>query len=208
MNSFRIAEFDERKGVNIQGKMKTSGYNSDGDWIRPFKVSDSDASRDSELNGQYDYPEIEGPEAMKRGFEVPGSGLSGRRRGGATGRTGKGHLRRRSRTIHPLSVHPGHQHRGMGRALAAAINKEFHRRGSPGTTVAVLERSVPFWEKVGFARLPVCTDAHQMVRRAGRNGPAFSPSREALQILQSYVAFLFAASNRSVDKIPKALVLR
>jgi hypothetical protein len=53
------------------------------------------------------------------------------------------------------------------------------------------------------------SDAHQFWSA----GPAeiarpFSPSRKALQILQNYVAFLFAASNRSVDKIPKALVLR
>ena len=124
--------------------------------IRPFTLTDTNNLVEIlKLNEQYDHPEIEGPDAMKRASECAAAVfLVAAEEGRAVGLV-RGIYDGARALIHLLSVHPDQQHRGTGRALVAAISKEFRRRGSPGTTVTVSERSARFWEKVGFARLPV-----------------------------------------------------
>jgi GNAT superfamily N-acetyltransferase len=99
------------------------------------------------LNGQYNHPEIQGPDCMKRAAKCDAviflvaeeqSRPCGFIRGVYDGARA---------LIHLLSVHPKHQYHGIGSLLVEAIKLEFARRGSPGTTVTVSEKSAPFWEK-------------------------------------------------------------
>ncbi len=57
--------------------------------------------------------------------------------------------------IHLLSVHPDYLHSGIGSALVDAVSTELVRRGAPTVSVTVTEKSLGFWEKEEFERLPV-----------------------------------------------------
>jgi len=124
--------------------------------IRPFRVTDTDVLIEIlKLNGQYDYSEVEGREAMRRASQCAAAVfLVAEEDARPVGLIRGIHDAARA-LIHLLSVHPNRQRQGKGQALVAAISAEFRRRGSSGTTVTVSERSAPFWEKIGFARLPV-----------------------------------------------------
>ncbi|MCW4040019.1 MAG: GNAT family N-acetyltransferase [Candidatus Bathyarchaeota archaeon] len=54
--------------------------------------------------------------------------------------------------IHLLSVHPAYQRQGIGSKLVQAISQRFHERGAPTVSATVTERSLPFWESVGFTK--------------------------------------------------------
>ena len=124
--------------------------------IRPFRVTDTDDLVEIlKLNGQYDYPEVEGPGAMKRVSECPAAVFLVAEEAARPVGLIRGIYDGARALIHLLSVHPDHQHQGTGRALVAAISAEFRRRGSSGTTVTVSESSARFWEKIGFTQLPV-----------------------------------------------------
>lgn len=125
--------------------------------IRPFQ--DADAQAVVEIltrNGQYDYPEIEGPEAMARVARCPaavflvacptdGSPPVGMIKAVYDG----------SRAlIHLLSVHPDVQRRGIGKALVHAALDELARRGAPTCSVLTTDAVQPYWEDKGFQRLP------------------------------------------------------
>jgi GNAT superfamily N-acetyltransferase len=124
--------------------------------IRAFQESDIDLLVEIlKLNGQYDRPDMEGPEAVKRVAQCNASVFliaedeskpCGLLRGVYDGARA---------LIHLLSVHPDHQRRGVGTLLVDAIKDEFARRGSSGSLVSAADRSAPFWEKIGFVRLPV-----------------------------------------------------
>jgi GNAT superfamily N-acetyltransferase len=124
--------------------------------VRPFKDEDAETLAEIlRLNGQYDHPEVEGRDCMRRAAKCDAviflvaekeSQPLGLIRGVYDGARA---------LIHLLSVDPRHQHRGIGSLLVDSIKAEFARRGSPGTTVTVSEKSAPFWEKIGFRRLPV-----------------------------------------------------
>lgn len=121
--------------------------------IRAFQLSDADDLVEIlKLNGQYGFPEIDGPEAMKRVkachaavflvYEVDGHVV------GAVRRTYDG-----SRAmIHLLSVHTSVQRQGIGTALVTEVVKSFQRRGAPMVSATFTEKSLPFGEKMGFRR--------------------------------------------------------
>lgn len=123
--------------------------------IRKFEVSDiEDIIEILRLNNQYGCPEVDGPNAMKRirmckaavflVYEINSKAV-GLIRGIYDG----------SRAlIHQLSVHPKYQGRGVGKALVKAITKEFRKRGAPSVSATVTERSLEFWKRVGFKRIP------------------------------------------------------
>lgn len=124
--------------------------------IRAFVETDTeDLVSILQLNGQYGFPEVEGPSAMRRVqaceaavflvAEVEGRPLGFIRAVYDGSRA----------LIHLLSVHPEIQHRGVGRALVAAVQEELQLRGAPTVSVTVNDISAPFWEKQGFDRLPV-----------------------------------------------------
>ena len=121
--------------------------------IRDFELSDADTIVGIlRMNNQYGYPEVDGPEAMKRVMackvavflvcEVEGK-VIGVIRGNFDGSRAM---------IHQLSVHPTHQHRGIGRALVRQIVKRFQQMGAPTVSATITEESQPFWEKVGFKK--------------------------------------------------------
>jgi ribosomal protein S18 acetylase RimI-like enzyme len=124
--------------------------------IRRFKVSDiEDLIEILRLNNQYGCSEVDGPDAMKR-IRLCESAvflvyeLNSRAVGFIRG------IYDGSRAlIHQLSVHPKYQGKGIGKALVKEIAKEFKKRGAPSVSATVNERSVEFWRKVGFERVPV-----------------------------------------------------
>lgn len=124
--------------------------------IRKFQVSDIEELIEIlRLNNQYGCPEVDGPDAMKRIrlceaavfliCEINGKAV-GLIRGVYDG----------SRAlIHQLSVHPKYQRRGIGKTLVKEIAKEFRKKGAPSVSATVNERSLEFWKRVGFERVPV-----------------------------------------------------
>ena len=124
--------------------------------IRDFQLTDRDEIVEIlKLNNQYGFPKVDGPEAMKRVkacsvavflvCEIDGR-VVGVVRGNYDG----------SRAIvHQLSVHPAYQRRGVGAALVREIVKKFQQMGAPTVSATVTERSLPFWQKVGFRKTNV-----------------------------------------------------
>ena len=121
--------------------------------IRDFELSDTNQVVEIlKFNNQYGFPEVDGPEAMKRVkscnaaiflvCEVDGK-VVGVVRGTYDG----------SRAIlHQLSVHPAYQRRGIGTALVKEIVKRFQERGAPTVSATITEESLGFWQKVGFRK--------------------------------------------------------
>ncbi len=121
--------------------------------IRAFQLTDvDDLVEILKLNSQYSFPEIDGPEAMKRVkacdaavflvYEVDGH-VVGSVRGTYDGSRAM---------IHLLSVHPSVQKQGIGTALVKEAVKSFQRRGAPTVAATITEKSLGFWEKIGFRR--------------------------------------------------------
>jgi N-acetylglutamate synthase-like GNAT family acetyltransferase len=121
--------------------------------IRNFEIDDIDEIVEIlKLNGQYGYPEVDGPEAMKRIKECEAAvflvcelddRVVGLIRGVYDG----------SRAIiHLLSVHPTYQGRGVGATLVREIVKRFEKRGAPTVSATITDESLGFWRKVGFKK--------------------------------------------------------
>jgi len=121
--------------------------------IRDFKVNDiNDMVEILKLNNQYEIPEVDGPEAMKRVKECSATiflvaeaneNVVGFIRGVYDG----------SRAlIHLLSIHPKYQKRGIGTNLVKKIIERFKKRGAPTASATVTEKSLEFWKKVGFRK--------------------------------------------------------
>ncbi len=121
--------------------------------IRGFQLADIDEIVEIlKLNSQYSFPEVDGPEAMKRVkacnaavflvCEIEGKAV-GVVRGNYDG----------SRAIiHQLSVHTAHQRQGIGTALVKEIVKRFKQMEVPTVSATITEGSLPFWQKVGFRK--------------------------------------------------------
>lgn len=124
--------------------------------VRTFR--ESDAPRLVEilkLNGQYEYPEIEGPESMRRVAKCDASAfLVAEAKGQPCGFIKAIYDGSRA-MVHLLSVHPDCQRSGVGSTLLEAVATEFLQRGAPTMSATVTEESVEFWEKRGFRRVPV-----------------------------------------------------
>lgn len=105
------------------------------------------------LNNQYNYPTIEGPDAMKRVSTCKAAVFLVAEMEKPCGFIRAVYDGSRA-LIHLLSVHPDYQHRGIGTALVNAVCKELSHRGAPSVSATVTEQSVGFWEKQGFKRTP------------------------------------------------------
>jgi len=124
--------------------------------IRDFEFSDIDAIVEIlKLNGQYGFPEVDGPEAMKRVKACPAAVFLVYELDGKVVGFIRGTYDGSRAMIHQLSVHPSHQRRGIGKALVKEIVKRFQNMGAPTVSATITEESLPFWEKIGFKRKPV-----------------------------------------------------
>ncbi len=125
--------------------------------IRPFQ--DADAPAVVEIltrNGQYEFPEIEGPEAMARVASCPAAVfyVACPETGGSPLGMIKAVYDGSRALIHLLSVHPDAQGKGIGKALINATLEELARRGAPTCSVLTTEAAQPYWENMDFQRLP------------------------------------------------------
>lgn len=124
--------------------------------VRSFEERDIDALVEIlRLNHQYDYPDVEGPDAMRRVAQCSAAlflvatidecpcGLIRAVYDGSRA------------LIHLLSVHPNRQKSGVGAALVEAAWDALRRRGASGISATVTGQSFPFWNREGFSRLPV-----------------------------------------------------
>ena len=124
--------------------------------IRPFKFADAEQIvKILKQNGQYDYPNVEGPEAMARVAECDAAvflvAVMNSRVIGCIRATYDG-----SRAmIHLLSIMPEYQTQKIGTALVESVIDILKNRGAPTVSVTVNDASAGFWEKLGFEKMPV-----------------------------------------------------
>ncbi|MFX0184883.1 MAG: GNAT family N-acetyltransferase [Candidatus Hodarchaeota archaeon] len=121
--------------------------------IRDFQLSDIEEIIEIlKLNDQYNMPEVDGPQAMKRFnscnatiflvYEINDS-IIGSIRGTYDGSRAM---------IHQLSIHPEYQNKGFGKRLVREIVYRFQKQGAPTVSATITENSLPFWHKIGFRR--------------------------------------------------------
>ena len=108
-----------------------------------------------ELNGQYGYPDVEGPDAMKRVAACEAAVFIVAEASGLPCGFIRGVYDGSRALIHLLSVHPDFHHAGIGTALVQAASAEFCRRGAVTISVTVTDKSSAFWKKQGFRSLPI-----------------------------------------------------
>jgi len=121
--------------------------------IREFKPSDiNDIIKILKLNNQYTFPEVDGPEAMKRVASCPSAIFLICESEGKVVGVIRGTYDGSRAMIHQLSVHPAHRRRGIGKALVKEIVERFQKMGAPTVSATIIEESLPFWEKIGFKR--------------------------------------------------------
>jgi len=124
--------------------------------IRKFHETDIEALVNILIqNGQYDYPDIEDGESMKRVANCNAAVFLV----ADVDSTPCGFIKAvydGSRAlIHLLSVHPDFQYKGIGTALVNAAKKELTSMGAPTFSVTVSDESRKFWERQGFRAIPV-----------------------------------------------------
>jgi len=104
------------------------------------------------LNNQYDFPEVDGPEAMRRVRACTAAVFLVCEVGDEVVGVVRGNYDGSRAIIHQLSVHPAYQRRGIGAALVREIVKRFQQMGAPTVSATITEESLPFWRKVGFRK--------------------------------------------------------
>lgn len=124
--------------------------------IREFKKEDIDnLVLILKANGQYNFPDIEGPDAMLRVANCDAAiFLIAQIDDKAIGFIKAIYDGSRA-LIHVLSIHPKYQKRGIGTMLVDATINEFKKIGAPTISVTASESSIGFWEKLAFEKLPI-----------------------------------------------------
>ena len=124
--------------------------------IRDFQLTDRDEIVEIlKLNNQYGFPEVDGPEAMKRVKACSAAVFLVCEIDGRVVGVVRGNYDGSRAIIHQLSVHPAYQKQGIGTALVKEIVKRFRQMGAPTVSASVTEESLPFWQKVGFRKTKV-----------------------------------------------------
>ena len=124
--------------------------------IRDFQLNDRDEIVEIlKLNNQYGFPEVDGPEAMKRVKACSAAVFLVCEIDGRVVGVVRGNYDGSRAMVHQLSVHPAYQRRGIGTALVKEIVKRFRQMGAPTVSATVTEESLPFWQKVGFRKTKV-----------------------------------------------------
>jgi N-acetylglutamate synthase-like GNAT family acetyltransferase len=121
--------------------------------IRDFQLTDRDEIVEIlKLNNQYGFPEVDGPEAMKRVKACSAAVFLVCEIDGRVVGVVRGNYDGSRAIIHQLSVHPAYQRQDIGTALVKEIVKRFRQMGAPTVSATVTEESLPFWQKVGFRK--------------------------------------------------------
>jgi len=124
--------------------------------IRDFQLTDrNEIVEILKLNNQYGFPEVDGPEAMKRVKACSAAVFLVCEIDGRVVGVVRGNYDGSRAIVHQLSVHPTYQRRGIGTALVKEIVDRFQRMGAPTVSATVTEESLPFWQKVGFRKTNV-----------------------------------------------------
>jgi len=124
--------------------------------IRDFQLTDRDEIVEIlKLNNQYGFPEVDGPEAMKRVKACSAAVFLVCEIDGRVVGVVRGNYDGSRAIVHQLSVHPAYQKQGIGTALVKEIVKRFRQMGAPTVSATVTEESLPFWQKVGFRKTKV-----------------------------------------------------
>jgi predicted N-acetyltransferase YhbS len=132
--------------------------------IRDFRPDDVDALVDLlKANQQFGQPQIDGVDAMLRVHKCAAAeflvaevqeDVIGMIRGSYDG----------SRAIIYLaSVQPGHQRKGVGRALVAEIARRFKDRGAASIAV-IVPGDAAFWKRMGFLQTTRVMQAYPIAR--------------------------------------------
>ena len=121
--------------------------------IRDFQLTDRDEIVEIlKLNNQYGFPEVDGPEAMKRVKACSAAVFLVCEIDGRVVGVVRGNYDGSRAIVHQLSVHPAYQRQDIGTALVKEIVKRFRQMGAPTVSATVTEESLPFWQKVGFRK--------------------------------------------------------
>jgi len=124
--------------------------------IRDFESKDADAIVEIlRMNNQYGFPEVDGPEAMRRVKACSAAVFLVYEKQGRVIGVVRGNYDGSRAIIHELSVHPNYQRQGVGTALVKEIVRKFRERGAPTVSATVIEESLGFWQKVGFRKTKV-----------------------------------------------------
>ena len=124
--------------------------------IRDFQLTDRDEIVEIlKLNNQYGFPEVDGPEAMKRVKACSAAVFLVCEIDGRVVGVVRGNYDGSRAIVHQLSVHPAYQRQDIGTALVKEIVKRFRQMGAPTVSATVTEESLPFWQKVGFRKTKV-----------------------------------------------------
>jgi ribosomal protein S18 acetylase RimI-like enzyme len=101
------------------------------------------------------FPEVDGPEAMRRLKACDAAVFLVCEMQGRVVAVARGNYDGSRAMIHQLSVHPEYQGRGIATALVEEMVKCFQRMGSATVSATVIEESLPFWQKVGFRKTKI-----------------------------------------------------
>lgn len=107
------------------------------------------------LNGQFDYPEIEGLPAIKRVAACEAAILIVAETHHQVCGFIKGVYDGSRALIHLLTIHPEMKNKRIGSLLVDAFRKESKKRGATSLSVTVTDQSSGFWKKQGFESIPV-----------------------------------------------------
>jgi ribosomal protein S18 acetylase RimI-like enzyme len=119
--------------------------------IRDFQLTDSDALVEIlKMNLQYGDPDSEGPEAMSRVHRCNAAVFLVAEEDGKPVGLSRGVYDGSKALIHIVSVHPAHQHRGIGTALVRETARQFMQRGATSVAVTVPGDDLQFWKRMSF----------------------------------------------------------
>ena len=121
--------------------------------IRDFELRDiNEIVGILKLNNQYGFPQVDGPDAMKRVKACSAAVFLVCEMDDRVIGVVRGNYDGSRAIIHQLSVHPAYRRRGIGAALVREIVERFRQMGAPTVSATVMEESLPFWQETGFRK--------------------------------------------------------
>jgi len=124
--------------------------------IRNFRLEDIDELVEIlKNNNQYNFPEVDGPDAMKRVKNCNSAIFLVYERNSNVVGFIRGSYDGSRAMIHQLSILSEYQKNGIGKELVKKIINRFKRIGANTVSATITEQSYEFWKKIGFNKLEV-----------------------------------------------------